>query len=158
MAVDVRAAVGDVLDDLSSTIEERGATIEVADDLGAVVASPTQIYQVFSNLIGNALAHSDTSGPLVRVLRLDDTESGLHVFLVCDNGAGVAPVRLETIFLPFQKSERTGGTGIGLPIVRKIAEAYGGSVRAYNDKGACLELTMNDWPAAEDAGGGASVR
>ena len=156
MGVDVRATVGDVLDDLSSTIEERSATIEVADDLGTVVASPTQIYQVFSNLIGNALAHSDRSGPRVRVLRLDHAESGEHVFLVCDNGAGIAPERLEKIFLPFQKSERTGGTGIGLAIVRKIAEVYAGSVRAYNDKGACFEFTMNDWPSegAADSGPG----
>jgi hypothetical protein len=40
----------------------------------------------------------------------------------------------------------TGDTGIGLAIVRKVAEACGGSVRAYNEGGACFEITLHDWP------------
>ena len=66
--------------------------------------------------------------------------------------AGIPAGHLETIFQPFQKSEVTGGTGIGLAIVRKVAEAYGGSVRAYNEGGACFEFKMKDWPSEGDAG------
>ena len=154
--VDIGDTVGDVLDELSATIEAKGASVDVALDLGTVVANPTQVYQVFSNLIGNALAHSDAAKPMVRVERLQAAERGEHVFLVCDNGAGIPPGRLESIFLPFQKSESTGGTGIGLAIVRKIAEAYGGSVRAYNDAGACFEFKMRDWVAHRDPAGAVS--
>jgi K+-sensing histidine kinase KdpD len=67
-------------------------------------------------------------------------------------------VPFHNIFIPFHKGSRTCDTGIGLAIVRKVAHACGGSVRAYNDRGACFEVTLRDWPEspreATESGGG----
>lgn len=143
--VDVGSVIGDVLGELAEEITARGAVVEVALDLGVLRADATQVYQVFANLIGNAIKHCDSDGPLVQISRLADSVEGGHRFLVRDNGSGIPTDELDRIFVPFQKGKLTGETGIGLAIVRKVTEAYRGSVRAYNEDGACFEITMRDW-------------
>ena len=65
------------------------------------------------------------------------------VITVRDNGEGVPPDRLETIFVPFYTS-RTGGSGIGLSLARQIAQAHGGQLTARNnaDGGATFEMSL----------------
>jgi signal transduction histidine kinase len=52
---------------------------------------------------------------------------------------------MERIFVPFQRGEKTGETGIGLVITKRIAQVYGGDIIVYNDQGACFEVTLRDW-------------
>lgn len=128
----------------SSHYKERGIAVKVDDDLGSAKANPTHIYQIFANLISNAIKHNDNENPVIEVSCLGDDEEGLHRYLTRDNGSGIAPEYLGRIFLPFVKG-KTGETGIGLTTVEKIVAVYGGEIRAYNDNGACFEFTLKDY-------------
>jgi len=147
--VDLSGVISEVIDERSGLIYERGAAVEVKGDPGEIIANPLQVYQVFNNVIGNALTHNDASEPRVIVQAFGVDESGAHSFAVCDNGSGIEPEDLERIFKPFFKGGRRADTGIGLSIAQKVVELYGGSIRAYNDHGACFEFTLRDWVTGE---------
>ena len=142
--IDVHRVVETVLEERAPDIQERGIRVEVGDDLGEVVADYTHIYQLFANLIGNAIQHSDSQMPVIEVSHLGDDDRGSHRYLVRDNGSGIPADSLEKIFTPFFKG-KAGGTGIGLAIVEKTIKVYGGSIKAYNDNGACFEFILRDF-------------
>ena len=95
-----------------------------------VYCDRTRLYQLLSNLIGNAISHmGDADDPTIRV-SVCEVGNG-HQISVCDNGRGIAPEHLPRIFDAFQSFPRDQGlkgTGMGLAIVRKIAEKQGGRV------------------------------
>lgn len=140
--VDVGEVVRDVLAKYESEISEKGVAVRLSKEMGRISGSRMQVFQVFSNLIGNAMAHNDSSEPAVEVTCLGEEEGG-HRYVVRDNGSGVPPEDLEHIFELFFKGER-GGAGIGLATVEKIVKVYGGFVRVYNDGGACFEVCLKD--------------
>jgi len=142
--VDVREAVKRVLEERKETIEERGVEVNVDDNLGHLRANSTQVYQLFSNLIDNAIKHNDSKEPVIEVSYLGDDERGAHRYLVRDNGSGIPPEELDKIYTPFYKG-KTGGTGVGLSTVDKVIKVYGGKIRAYNDNGACFEFMLADY-------------
>ncbi|MFH1150862.1 MAG: PAS domain S-box protein [Actinomycetota bacterium] len=143
--VDVSEKVDEILAERSNELEIRGVTVRRDEDLGRIVASPTHIYQVFTNLIKNAIVYNDSIEPLLEIKALEPGESGGHRFLVRDNGPGIPADLLDNIFVPFTRGE-AGDTGIGLSIVEKITRVYGGEVKAFNDGGACFELVLYDYP------------
>lgn len=141
--VDVAEVVRTVLVETATEIAERDVPVRLKGDLGHVNANPTHVYQVFSNLLGNAVMHNDNEHPVVEVSRLADDRSGGHRFRVRDNGSGIPDTVIGTVFMPFSKGAN-GHTGIGLTIVEKIVKAYNGEVKAYNDDGAVFEVTFRD--------------
>jgi PAS domain S-box-containing protein len=140
--VDVGAAVRAVLDGLLTRISERNARVVLSEDLGRIVGNATQIKQVFSNLIGNAVMHCDAERPVIQVAYLGG-EDRSHRYMIRDNGSGIPEEDLQDIFKLFHKGTG-GGAGIGLATVEKIVRVYGGSVDAFNDNGACFEFTLKD--------------
>jgi PAS domain S-box-containing protein len=138
--VDVGRTVRIVIDEVRSEFEEKPVTFDVDDDLGTLYANSTHVYQIFSNLIRNAVVHNENPDPRVWILCLGEDEAGAQRYLVKDNG-GLPPDILERIFEPFVRGEG-GGTGIGLAIVSKVVRVYNGSIRAYNDGGACFEFAL----------------
>lgn len=142
-SVDVSEVVARVLEENMGRIESDGVKIRVDDNLGTVIEHPTHVYQVFSNLIRNAIKHNDSRSPVVEVTFLGTEEGYGHRYLVRDNGSGIPPGDLEKVFLPFFKGE-SGETGIGLATVDKIVRGYGGEIRAYNAGGACFEFILKD--------------
>jgi signal transduction histidine kinase len=113
---------------------------------------PEAMAIVISNLIENALKYAQERAPRVWVqLRL---ERGEAVLEVRDNGVGIAPAELESIFKPFYRStdrvtRRTPGTGIGLFVAREIVNAHGGRLIALSPgpgQGATFRLSL---PGAE---------
>lgn len=141
--IDVRKVVAQVLSERAASIEERGMRVDVAPDLKEVNASQTHIYQLFSNLIGNAIKHNDSESPRVEIAYLGDDEGGGRRYLVRDNGSGIPADDLEKVFIPFFRG-KSGETGIGLSTVEKIVKLYGGDIKAYNDGGACFEFSIPD--------------
>jgi len=96
----------------------------------------TRLYQIFSNLIGNALSHAfggeRRAGGAPRIeIEIVEHETGQEI-VVSDNGCGIAPEEQQRIFEVFRtghavrRGERSHG--IGLAIVKKIAEAHDGRV------------------------------
>jgi signal transduction histidine kinase len=141
--VDVSSVVQTILNERKSMLEEREIQVKAAPDLGHVVGDQTQIYQLFTNLIGNSIKHNTRDEPTIEVLYMGEDEGGAHRYIIRDNGPGIPPESIERLFVPFFKGE-TGETGIGLTIVDKIIKVYSGKIRAYNDNGACFEFTIND--------------
>jgi signal transduction histidine kinase len=111
----------------------RQARIDVQRDFavaGAISGDPEKLRRVFLNLIGNAidaLDESGTPGPRIRI-QMGENLAGTEVWIrVSDNGPGIEPDRLPKIFSPFHTSKETG-TGLGLPITKKLVEAHEGSI------------------------------
>lgn len=94
------------------------------------------IHRAALNVVLNALeAVESESAPAVRV-RTGTSQDGATVFIaVIDNGPGIPEGQLEAIFTPFESSKGARGTGLGLPVTRKILREHGGDVRAESRPG-----------------------
>jgi signal transduction histidine kinase len=141
--VDIRGVVHKVVEEYAHQVASHGVKLQIDPDLGTIRANETQMYQVFGNLISNAILHNDSPEPVVAIRRLDD-KAGAHRFQVCDNSSGIPEQVIDEIFTPFVRSGKNRSSGIGLAIVKKVVSAYGGDVRAYNNGGACFELSLRD--------------
>jgi len=138
--VDVSSLVKHILEERKRVIEERGIRVESDADLGHLRAGRAHLYQIFSNLLDNALRFAPRGSGVVEVRKLGEEGDALR-YLVRDNGPGIEPGEAADLFRPFWKG-RDGRTGVGLATVKRLVEAYGGSIRAYNDGGACFEFTL----------------
>jgi signal transduction histidine kinase len=101
-------------------------------------ADRDQLARAAGNLVQNALAVSPAGGKIVVALRV--VRRGAEL-VVSDEGPGVAPEDRERIFEPFY-SRREGGTGLGLALVRRIAEAHGGSALVGERPGGGAEFVV----------------
>ncbi len=124
--------------ELKPRLEEHGVRLMVPDCAPLVLCDRTRLYQVFANLIGNALDHMGAvAAPRIEISVREDADA--HVVTVSDNGRGIDPSHHERIFEIFQSlgPRRDGrrGTGVGLAIVRKIAETHGGRVWVESEPG-----------------------
>jgi signal transduction histidine kinase len=114
-------------------------------------ADPDRLLQVVLNLLSNAAKFVPTSGGQVDV-RLRVGEAGLSVE-VHDNGPGVPPQQQALVFEKFRQggdsSRRPQGTGLGLPISRRIIEHFGGRLwlRSTPGQGACFGFDL-PWSTA----------
>jgi signal transduction histidine kinase len=109
--------------------------------IAAIVCSPSQINQVFLNLITNAAqAMGDRPGKITLVTRNDG--DGVTVE-VADNGGGIAPGVLPKIFDPFFSTKEIGkGTGLGLSISYKIVQQHGGRIDVESTIGSGTRFTV----------------
>ena len=141
--VDVGAVVGDIVEEYKVVLAQKDTKVQVGKDLGKLVASPAQIRQVFANLIANAIEYSHNEHTIIEVAYLGEDDNGGGRYIVRDNGPGIPENLLGRLFLPFV-SQKGHGKGLGLAIVYTVVRGYGGSVRAYNDHGACIEFSLKD--------------
>lgn len=113
-----------------------------------------QLATALVNLVQNAVNYSE---PGARVVLTSRAASGGQVEIaVSDNGIGIAPADQERIFERFYRvdaarSRETGGTGLGLSMVREIAEGHGGSVTVWSQPGAGSTFTLRLPEADPDA-------
>ncbi|MEA3339629.1 MAG: ATP-binding protein [Chloroflexota bacterium] len=132
--VDVVALLREIQEDLAVKLEEAGTEF-VAQELPTVHADRTRLRQVFANLIDNALKFRSAERPL-RIEVGCQEEGGYYRFHVSDNGAGIAPRHQERIFAPFQQLDTEAeGVGMGLALVKKIVEHYGGRIWVESEAG-----------------------
>lgn len=101
--VDVSEVARSILEEGSALIEQKGIKVVIDEDLGFLTANRTQVYQVFSNLISNAIRHNGSKQPVVEARFLCRTAEDGNRYLVRDNGSGIPQDRLEQVFLPFFK-------------------------------------------------------
>lgn len=109
-------------------IKEGGITVEISPDLPSVFADRQRIREVYQNLIENAVKFlGDQPEPRIEIGMKE--ENGEKVYYVRDNGIGIDPRYREKIFGLFERLETEHeGAGIGLAIVKRIIELYGGAV------------------------------
>ncbi len=111
----------------------------------AVQAVPDQLFRAVSNLVRNAIRYAGHSGPIE--LSVQEAEAGHWLLAIRDHGPGIPEEALPKIFEPFfrvddSRSPGTGGTGLGLTIVRSAMEACGGRVTAENLPGGGLVVKL----------------
>ncbi len=137
--IDLKQIVQDVLSDLEVRIQDTGADIEV-HPLPEIEADPTQMQQLFQNLIANALKfHRPEAAPHIVVSAPTPSDATDFVrIIVRDNGIGFDEKYLDRIFSPFQRLHGRGeyeGTGMGLAICRRIVERHHGRIGATSAPG-----------------------
>ena len=120
---------------------------DLAPQLGTIVADPTRIQQIVWNLLTNAVKFTPKEGTVT----LSARRTSSHVQIaVGDSGEGIDPNFLPHVFEPFRQAENPstrvhGGLGLGLSIVRFLAEAHGGTVAAESrgrGQGATFTVTL----------------
>ncbi|HEX2882982.1 MAG TPA: ATP-binding protein [Candidatus Limnocylindria bacterium] len=127
--VDIEPVVADLLDRFSPGIAERGLRVRAAIPPGTIVrADRDRLIQIVGNYLSNAVRHA----PPGSVIRLSAGREGPNVHLsVTDDGPGLTPEQRDQVFERFYRldaarSRGDGGAGIGLSIVRALAEAMDG--------------------------------
>ena len=125
-AVDLNQLVHEVIDLLAPP---KNISISVENALPSVMAEPTRIQQVFQNLISNAIKYMDKPDGEIRINC--SAEGKQWKFSIADNGPGIDRQHFEKIFQLFQTlapRDRVESTGVGLALVKKIVEMYGGRI------------------------------
>ncbi len=135
-SVDCERALADAEANLELEIKEHGARIS-HDPLPNVSGDPTQLMQLFQNLIGNAIKYCESRQPEIRVWSLETDDA--WQFHVRDNGIGIDLTRVEDIFRIFQRLHKGevefAGTGIGLATCKRIVERHGGEIHVESSPG-----------------------
>jgi signal transduction histidine kinase len=129
--------------DLLALAAEEGARVDAAaDGSSATVAGDERLLRrALRNLLENARRYG--GGDVSVIVATAGNQATLQV---CDRGPGVPAAQRERIFEPFYRlpghAEQAGGVGLGLSLVKQIAERHGGSVRctARDGGGSCFEL------------------
>jgi PAS domain S-box-containing protein len=137
--------VHEARDLLAGPLAERGVRVEIDPELPVVMVDHARIREAIINLMENAIKFSgDRRDPRIRIGVEYDGKT--PVFFVKDNGIGINPNYLGRIFNLFERlSPSVQGTGIGLPITRRIIEAHGGEIWAESEgvgKGTTLWFTL----------------
>lgn len=142
--VDLSALIQEVLSDLEARIASTGGTVNTGE-LPVIQADPTQMRQLFQNLISNALKFHKAEGkPIVTVHSSLKSDMECRI-IVEDNGIGFSEEHLDQIFAPFQRLHGRSayeGTGIGLAICRKIVDRHGGKITARSTPGKGTEFIV----------------
>ena len=162
--LDVRPSLRAALDVVRPGAEAREIKLEleIADELGEVLADADRLQQVVWNLLSNAVKFTPKGGTIT--VRAERVGSSAKIS-VRDTGKGIAPEFLPHVFERFQQADSStsrahAGLGLGLSIVRHIVELHGGAVRAESagrGKGATFSVEVPLHVAAAPGEGRASV-
>ncbi|MDD5385284.1 MAG: CHASE3 domain-containing protein [Gallionella sp.] len=126
VAVELNRLVREVIDLLAPP---KNITVSIGNSLPTVMTEPTRIQQVFQNLLSNAIKYMDK--PEGEICIACVAEGGQWKFSITDNGPGIDQQHFERIFQLFQTlapRDRVESTGVGLALVKKIVEMYGGRI------------------------------
>jgi signal transduction histidine kinase len=129
-AVDPALVVQDVLKARAGELEQRGAQVRVDGASLMVACHRAYLYQAVDNLVSNAVKFS--AGQPSPLIGITWRQQGERVqFSIADNGIGIPEPERRRVFEPFVRLNPAAspGSGIGLAIVRRIVELYGGAVR-----------------------------
>jgi two-component system OmpR family sensor kinase len=151
--VDLRPFVTDLWDGLTLTADRRFELGTIVD--GSLRADPDRLAQALRNLARNSIEHTGAPDGLVRLDVMPLAPDRIR-FEVSDDGPGIPEHERERVFERFHRTDTgrtraTGGAGLGLAIVRAIAEAHKGTVRvrdASNGRGASVELVLPGFRSA----------
>jgi signal transduction histidine kinase len=144
--VDLAALTDDVV--TSFPWEGRAITTRPAKDLPLADVDPARIRQVLVNLLTNAVRHTAEAGQITVTVERD-LEHALLAVSVSDDGEGIAPDLLPSVFDRFARSPDSPGTGLGLAIARDLVVAHGGTITAESvpGQGTTMRFTLPAVPA-----------
>jgi PAS domain S-box-containing protein len=143
--VTFKELVHEALQSVAGPISQRGVKVQMSSEDITLFGDRPRLVEVWQNLVENAVKYlGEQAEPR---LSLGFQQQGEDtVFTVCDNGMGIDPKYQGKIFGLFEKLDsKTGGTGIGLAIVKRIVELYQGNIwveSAGLGQGACFRFTL----------------
>jgi len=157
--VELAEVVDEVLFEHRQLVADRNVQVDLRRPLQAVWCNPHRLKQVITNLLRNAIKHGcDPKRPRISISSgsgegnaADTGRAGFVWIRVDDNGPGIDPKFHERVFLPGQRLAGASGdgSGMGLAIVKKIVEYYGGGVRLDSAVGAGTAFVVS-LPSPED--------
>jgi PAS domain S-box-containing protein len=142
--VELAAVVRNAVETAEPLVQAGGQRLSVVlpDERLWLNGDPVRLGQILANLLNNAARYTHEHGHIeIRARR----EGERALIAVRDDGAGIAPEQLERVFDMFSRGEGSTGLGIGLALVRRLAEMHGGTVQAESDgvgKGATFTVVL----------------
>ncbi|TVQ77663.1 MAG: sensor histidine kinase [Bradymonadales bacterium] len=137
----------EILHSVESTLAEQlkrtRGQIQLPNEDLVVRGDPIRLYQVFLNLIANSLKyHKKNVDPVINIRFVRGRDN--HRISISDNGVGIHRKDLERIFVPFTRLEGvdTEGVGLGLSIVKRIAESMGGQITVKSQQNQGTRFTL----------------
>jgi PAS domain S-box-containing protein len=149
--LDASLAISGAVESVRPMIEARGQQLDLSLGAGLrVEADPTRLEQILVNLLSNAAKYTEPGGKIWLTVRNEGKEVR---FTVRDTGAGIPPERVPEMFELFAQGDRSlaraeGGLGIGLTLVKRLAEMHGGGVSAKSAGLGCGSEFTVQLPAA----------
>ncbi len=144
--VDLNGFLREVVDLMDREARSGGIKFftELDPALPPLLSDPSQLQQVFLNLITNAIdAHAGKPYGSVRLTTRADSQRQLAEVHVADTGSGISPAHLSRIFDPFFTTKAVGkGTGLGLSIVYSIVKRLGGTIAVQSEPGTGTDFTI----------------
>lgn len=135
--VDLRLIAGEAADAVRSQMQDKGLdfTVDLDPEPLWMNADAARLQQIQINLLSNAAKYTASGGRVSLRVRHEANGAAIRVK---DNGAGIAPQMLESVFDLFVQGRHTldhsnGGLGVGLTLVRALVEMHGGTVTAHSD-------------------------
>jgi signal transduction histidine kinase len=142
--VDLADIARERIEAVSPQLREQGLKVDVELRPARVDGDPARLAQIVDNLLSNALRYSDPGGTVtVRTATHDDAA----LLTISDTGIGINPEDLPHIYERFWRSEKSrarvsGGTGIGLAIVRELVRAHDGQIEVQSTAGASTSFEV----------------
>jgi signal transduction histidine kinase len=142
----INRVVGDVMELMQSRAAdlEVELTCDLAVDIPTLVFDPEGIHRAILNVVTNAIdaaADAEEAGK-VRVSTAYCAEDAKIRVVVSDDGPGIAPDEIATLFRPFVSSKKARGTGLGLPVSQKILNEHGGRISVVSQPGQGSRFTL----------------
>jgi nitrogen fixation/metabolism regulation signal transduction histidine kinase len=143
--LDLNGLIDEILELYPDSKDLRSIRAQLSDDLPRILGDATQLRQVVHNLLQNAQDATSEGDDNPHSVRIDITTETVHYaeaegstrtavrLTIADNGSGFDPRMLARAFEPYATSKRRG-TGLGLPVVKKIIEEHGGTIELQNRK------------------------
>jgi signal transduction histidine kinase len=135
-AVDLRSIVAAAVEENSArfTAKKHCVSVKETDEALMVSGDPARLTQIFGNLLTNATKYTDPGGQISVAMR---SEAGHAVIDIADTGIGIDASMLPRVFALFSQApgslERAqGGLGIGLNLVKRLAELHDGTIAAHS--------------------------
>ena len=150
VTVDTQEIIDQVQQDLQPAIQETHAQISYGT-LPKVSMEPSQCYQLFLNLINNALKYRSEQVPVIRIEAKQVRQR--HVFSIADNGIGIPAKHQEKVFQIFKQlhsPSKYSGIGLGLALCARIVSRHSGAIWVESERGQGATFYFTIPVAAED--------
>ncbi|MGE0377705.1 MAG: ATP-binding protein, partial [Planctomycetaceae bacterium] len=158
LPVPIHDVLSELINVLSAGAADKGLSVTYHSEgpiPETIQTDPTRVRQIITNLVGNAIKFTETGSVTVIARLLEDATPPLLEIDVVDTGIGMDAAAAERVFEPFAQADgsitrRFGGTGLGLTISRRFAEALGGGLTASSvpGQGSTFRLRITTGPIA----------